>query len=181
MREVGMFPYWKFPDDDEASSSSLDRVEDAFYRASVNATEFATSFFGSPAMIRAWRRLLSDRRVTRSRGTVQRGLYALVLSRWKEAFSLKPLLVVTLEDMSRNVSAVMRRVHAHLGLTPVLPLRDTTPVNAARTERKTIVSPRVRVILEKVYRPYDQMLIEVLSQNDAEEEEEDFVIPWVWE
>jgi len=152
--------------------SHLDALADMYRQATVNSTHLKESFFGSADMMLAWKQLLQIK--TPSRGMVQKGLYALELLPWLDAFDRHPFLVLSLEKMAHSPQAQMKRIHHHLGL-PHVPVRDLEPVNtAAIHEQKNPVSTltttiepeeRMQQILAKLYRPFDDMLQVVLEDD----------------
>lgn len=165
MRQEGLFPYWNFPTDMELTGNTtqdLNHLQDWYMEASVNQTDFA-AFFSSSAMIRAWKNLLDVK--SKSRGMVQKGLYALQIQRWMHAFAREQFLVVSLEETARELQAVMQRIHAHLGL-PHVPINDTAPVNTGGDAASLVLSDRMRRILTKVYQPFDGVLPAVVGDEN---------------
>jgi hypothetical protein len=124
-------------------------------------------------MWKRWQGVLH--RNTKSRGMVQKGLYAVELLRWIQSFSREQFLVFSLEETSQHTQRVMQRIHAHIGI-PYIPLNDTSPENTATFHSDTnmeLISDNMYVILEKVYKPFDEMLSVVL-------EDDEWNIPWTF-
>ena len=178
MRQMGLLDFWDFP---EITGSLLSRDDlnvtmdewmQIYEHATVNEIKFET-WFGSMAMEEAWARLVSAPR-TRSRGMIEKGLYAIQLHYWLQDYSFDrdQFFVFALEETSQNLSAVVRRIHAHLGI-PHVPLDDASPLNTAPAETPA-VSDRMYRILKKLYQPFDDILPSVLgpTQNWTH-------VPWV--
>ena len=169
MRKKGMLPFWNFDDRVDDDSLSLQERVEVYARASVNLTKFAT-FFGSTAMVQAWKNLL--RQKTMSRGMVQKGLYAVELFRWMQAFPREQFLVISLEETSQHTESVMQRIHLHLAI-PHVPISDAAPVNTATDIITEDVSQQMSEVLTKLYTPFDNMLSVVLDDDE-------WHTPWIY-
>jgi hypothetical protein len=176
MRQEGLLPFWHF--DDAVLDDSLDlpaRI-DVYREATVNLTQF-TTFFGSSSMVQAWRNLL--RQKTMSRGMVQKGLYAVELHRWMEAFPREQFLVISLEETSNHTESVMKRIHAHLGIEHV-PVNDTAPLNTATDRLTELVSDEMQQILAKVYMPFDAALSQIVLGDSEWHTRWTYEKPYAW-
>lgn len=169
LRHVGLLLHWKFPN--ESVATSLHNLQEIYLEATVNQNEFA-SFFGTTAMIQAWKQLLQIK--TTSRGMIQKGLYALQLQRWLQGFVREQFLVISLEGTARDTQAVMQRIHAHLGIHHV-PIQDTSPSNVGGNATTVGISEPMHKILTKLYLPFDEMLSTVLGNH----QQEDWKTPWI--
>eukprot|EP01042_Synura_sphagnicola_P000824 gene824-916_t len=94
---------------------------------------------------------------------VLRGLYALLLQPWIDAFplgtSLKVLSIKDLQGTRDQVRGVMNDVYKHVGLPP----HDVENIAARNTREYTPMPPEVRRILDEFYEPYNAKLEEMLG------------------
>lgn len=167
LREVGLLSHWTFPTE-FYNSQALTESEmlGMYHLASMDSTKFVENF-ASPSMLESWSKLQANRQGTNN---LRAGLYAFQLRGWMEAFSREQFLVVASDGMSRDTDGVMKRIHAHLGLSHV-PLNDTKPLNtaSAKAKQNMEIGDRTREILVKLFRPFDEMIAVVLKDDKWEQ------------
>ncbi|CEG46544.1 (heparan sulfate)-glucosamine 3-sulfotransferase 1 [Plasmopara halstedii] len=92
-----------------------------------------------------------------------RGLYALQLASWIEAYGIDNVLLLTLDDFKsvENLYATMDKVFNFLGL-PYHRIKDTSAKN---TRRYSSIDEAVRVRLAAFYKPYNEKLYALLGRD----------------
>lgn len=167
IRDVGLLSHWTFPPSfDDSKDYSEEELREMYLLASVNETKFVSTF-GSPPMLRAWDRMQQVKGY--SAGILRAGLYAPQLHQWLSQFPREQFLVVSIEEMARDTQAVMKRVHAHLGI-PHVPINDTAAINKGGHQPAPI-SDSMRQILAKLFGPFDNMIGPLLEDQGWE-------VPW---
>ena len=105
---------------------------------------------------------------------VARGLYALQLAPWLEAYSpfamedgkMKPKMsIYSIGDLSSTrVQETMKHVYHAVGLPPhELSTEDTVPRNTRETKRE--MEPEVRALLEAFYAPFNERLFALIGKR----------------
>lgn len=153
MNECGLIPYW----DKEGGI-----VDQAIF----------DKFFASAEQDKAWDRYLEKYVLlnTGSYGLLTRGMYAVQLRPWFQAFSRDQFLVLRLESMKETgVQNMMRKVWDRLDL-PNHPVHDETPKN---TRDYQPMDEEIKGYLERFFEPHNRKLAQVLGC-----EEEEWKNPW---
>jgi len=95
-------------------------------------------------------------------GYVSRGYYALQLELLLKVYSRNRVLVIDSASLTEDTGAVCERVFDFMGL-------DSFDVEAGKTGERDLyqqkIDPRVADRLREHYRPYDEMLEEMLGQS----------------
>ena len=95
---------------------------------------------------------------------LQRGMYAIQLQRWKEAFGAR-LLVVRYEDLyGPNAQGVYDQVVDHIGLSRVT-LPTLNDKHWSRRQYQQTLSNRTRHYMHLFFQPYNDMLAELIGIN----------------
>lgn len=100
------------------------------------------------------------------------GLYAVYLWDWLSVFNLDRFLILRLEDHAANTTQSMRLVYQFLGLGPLnneqeASISQKQASNSRRPEDCSLgpMLPITRQLLMDYYRPYNQKLSQLLSNN----------------
>jgi hypothetical protein len=143
MKDCGLIPYWN------AEEGAVD--QDVF-----------DSFAGSPEELQAWNRYLKDIPMnTGSHSLVSRGMYALQMRPWLEAFCRDDFLVFHLDALKskEGVQRTMNQVWKHLEL-PNIEVKDDS---ARNTRSYGSMDEDICSYLQRFYEPHNQRLSTVLG------------------
>jgi hypothetical protein len=114
-----------------------------------------------------WKRMLDDEvhcsRRHRSFSYKQRGIYVEQLERYGERFDPEQILILTSEGLFRDPLAVLRQVHAFLGVDTGFVCPDVAPRNVSRN--RAAVPLAVYEYLDEFFLPHNQRLYEHLGRD----------------
>lgn len=95
---------------------------------------------------------------------LQRGMYAIQLQRWREAFG-DHLLIIRYEDLyGPNAQEVYDQVVDHIGV-PRVPIPTLEGTHWSRQRYRLTLSNRTRQYLTMFFQPYNKMLDDLLESN----------------
>jgi len=103
---------------------------------------------------------------------IQRGMYAQQLERWLRYFPIdkdKPnqssILVLKYEEFKAYPERVFARLLEFLGATPFIPTDGFSTMHNYHPERKEQMLPETRRYLSKIFRPYNELLVNMLGDE----------------
>ena len=146
MQDCGLIPYWNIADG---------RCDQAIFEA----------FSNTPEEDEAWNTYLARHVAlnTGSYGLLARGLYALNLRPWLQAFDKDQFLVLELATdlASDRVRSTMERVFDHVGVPSSFELPDVSPQNTRDYEPK--MDADVYQYLQRFFAPHNQRFQDLLA------------------
>eukprot|EP00537_Pseudo-nitzschia_pungens_P008919 CAMPEP_0172380400 /NCGR_PEP_ID=MMETSP1060-20121228/70420_1 /TAXON_ID=37318 /ORGANISM="Pseudo-nitzschia pungens, Strain cf. cingulata" /LENGTH=745 /DNA_ID=CAMNT_0013108153 /DNA_START=31 /DNA_END=2268 /DNA_ORIENTATION=+ len=159
MRNCGLIPYWNIEEGGRLDQDAFDR------------------FVGSPREAEAWDRYLRQHVPlnTGSYGLLTRGMYAVQLRPWFEAFDRDQFLCLKMESMkaTNGVKDTMQKVWAHLDL-PNHPIVDESARNSRDYDA---MDPKIKDYLQRFFQPHNRVLASVLQETTSEE----WIDPWPYD
>ncbi|KAM4704104.1 carbohydrate sulfotransferase 15 [Rhinophrynus dorsalis] len=103
---------------------------------------------------------------------LQVGLYVVYLWDWLSVYNMEQFLILRLEDHAANVAQSMKLVYTFLDLGPLSDQQEASIThnpasNSRRPEDCSLgpMFPHTRQLLRDFYRPYNQKLAQILSDN----------------